>query len=110
MLHLSSNALEALPDGVFRGLIRLEELDLSTNVLLELPLGIFKGITALKRLKLHDNRLKQLPPGETSGQLYEYVTKMNWRGSVESLKNVARFSLFPEWFSILHIYSVITEE
>lgn len=62
-LHLDSNQIEALPDGVFDNLEKLTELSLSRNKLFCLPDGIFDYLRKLKYLFLGWNNIKTLPDG-----------------------------------------------
>ena len=58
-LHLSSNRLTAVPDGVFNESMKLEELYLSENQLRCVE-GL-KDLTKLRTLTLDSNRLSSLP-------------------------------------------------
>ena len=63
MLWLGSNALEALPEGVFASLNSLRTLLMGWNSLTSLPEGVFGGLESLERLWLFNNRLDSLPAG-----------------------------------------------
>nr|WHT11142.1 toll like receptor 5 [Oostethus manadensis] len=59
-LSLSSNALRALPQGIFEALISLVELDLSSNTLTHLRADVFPK--SLKSLHLADNFIASPDP------------------------------------------------
>ncbi|XP_060088656.1 leucine-rich alpha-2-glycoprotein [Heteronotia binoei] len=61
-LHLSSNKLRSLPDGLFHDLPELATLDLTRNLLEDLPPGIFRNSSVLTQLSLHGNQLATLRP------------------------------------------------
>ncbi|MFH1644709.1 MAG: leucine-rich repeat domain-containing protein, partial [bacterium] len=50
-----------LPEGILKGLTKVQRLDLSNNQLQVLPEGIFKGLTNLVTLSLYNNQLQKLP-------------------------------------------------
>ena len=60
---LGSNALTALPEGLFQGLSHLDYLSLARNDLTTLPEDIFRGLSNLETLELDDNSLTALPEG-----------------------------------------------
>ena len=60
-LYLYSNALTDLPEGLFAGLSRLNDLDLRANELASLPADVFSGLTALKSLDLRRNMVDPVP-------------------------------------------------
>jgi hypothetical protein len=62
-LDLSNNQLVTLPEGVFRGMIRLHTLNLSKNRLKSLPETAFQGLSALRNLNCRDNQLALLSGG-----------------------------------------------
>ncbi|XP_053134286.1 toll-like receptor 5 [Hemicordylus capensis] len=57
LLNLSSNSLQALPEGLFQGLASLRTLDLSANFLPTLPEKIFLGLHSLNTIRLQGNPL-----------------------------------------------------
>uniref|UniRef100_A0A3P9A171 Toll-like receptor 5 n=3 Tax=Esox lucius TaxID=8010 RepID=A0A3P9A171_ESOLU len=59
-LYLSFNSLQALPDGIFNGLVTLEEMDLSSNFLTYLQPDIFPE--SLKNIDLSNNFLASPDP------------------------------------------------
>ena len=65
MIALDSNALTALPSGVFDGLTKLTALNLGDNALTALPSGIFDDLSSLTKLYLDRNKigLTTLPSG-----------------------------------------------
>ena len=63
LLSLQNNSLTALPERIFRGLSRLQQLSLSHNTLSALPEGIFANLSQLQELWLDNNRLSALPEG-----------------------------------------------
>ena len=70
---LNANAdVPSLPEGIFRGLSKLELLMLDRFGLQRLPPGLFRGLAALQNLTLDHNELTELPDGifsELSGLL-----------------------------------------
>lgn len=58
---LESNAIFSLPEKIFFGLSNLEKLDLSKNLISQISEETFKEVTSLKELNLEDNRLKIIP-------------------------------------------------
>lgn len=68
-LDLSSNRLEWLCAGIFKGLGELEELLLFENHLGRISDGALEGLSALRRLHLGRNRLTHLPPEMFEGAM-----------------------------------------
>ena len=66
-LLLQDNALAALPEELFAGLVNLGRLWLHDNELTTLPEGVFAGLGSLDTLRLHDNELTTLPEGVFAG-------------------------------------------
>ena len=62
-LWMNGNSLTELPEAVFRDLSRLVDLNLGFNSLTALPEGVFDGLSALQALGLHENSLMELPRG-----------------------------------------------
>jgi len=61
------SGLTSLPEGVFAGLSKLEDLQLSYNPLGQLPEAIFGDLNNLRRLYLAVNSLTELPKGVFQG-------------------------------------------
>ena len=61
-MRLTKNKLQALPSGVFAGLVNLDVLDLEYNELQTLPVGAFGGLNLLF-LGLEANQFQSLPVG-----------------------------------------------
>ncbi|XP_061419514.1 LOW QUALITY PROTEIN: leucine-rich repeat-containing protein 3-like [Lethenteron reissneri] len=62
ILKLDSNQITVVPDGAFRSLQRLQQLDLSHNRIEALANGAFRGANQhLQLLDLSENRLQELP-------------------------------------------------
>jgi Leucine-rich repeat (LRR) protein len=55
VIHMSGNSLEDLPEEIFQGLVHLEELDLSNNVLTYIRPGVFKGTDCKKCTHVQEN-------------------------------------------------------
>ena len=49
----------ALPEGLFAGLSRLQNVLLHNNQLSALPDGLFAGLSSLQKVLLHNNSLKE---------------------------------------------------
>nr|XP_060638845.1 platelet glycoprotein Ib alpha chain [Anolis sagrei ordinatus]XP_060644184.1 platelet glycoprotein Ib alpha chain-like [Anolis sagrei ordinatus] len=81
-LQLQGNRLRQLPTEVFRGLSDLKDLDLSDNELEELPAELLSGLSALEILRLERNRLRHVPEGffpEENTFAYVYLVGNPWR-------------------------------
>lgn len=50
-----------LPEKLFRGLTKLEDIDMDQNNIKTLPVGIFNGLINLKSIDLANNNIKFLP-------------------------------------------------
>ena len=66
-MGLDYNSLNSLPEGILRGLDRLEALFLHENLLATLPKGVFAGLNSLRKLSLEANSLTALPQGVFGG-------------------------------------------
>ena len=66
-LFFVQNSLTTLPEGVFQGLENLTAMILEDNSLTELPEGIFRGLSRLERLDFSGNSLSALPEGVFRG-------------------------------------------
>lgn len=62
-LNLYNMGIEALQDGDFLGLSRLERLFLKDNRLTGISVGVFAGLSNLKDLSLSDNQLEEISIG-----------------------------------------------
>ena len=61
ILSLQGNKLRTLPEGLFRNLSSLKQLDLQGNKLRTLPEGLFRDLSSLRYLYLQNNGLEELP-------------------------------------------------
>ena len=75
-LQLSSTLL-SVPEGLFNGLSRLEDVFLGNNSLTRLPEKIFYGLASLRRLFLHNNKLEALPEAVFNGLSSLQVLDLN---------------------------------
>ncbi|XP_077171974.1 platelet glycoprotein Ib alpha chain [Paroedura picta] len=73
-LELQGNRLRSLPEGAFAGLAALKDLDLSDNRLAALPPELLAGLDALETLRLERNHLRSVPEGFfPEGHIYAYI-------------------------------------
>ena len=53
--------ITALPENLFAGLSKLQELRLQGNQISSLPAGVFAGLSELRQLTMQNNQLTALP-------------------------------------------------
>ncbi len=75
-LQLSSTLL-SVPEGLFKGLSRLEDVFLGDNSLTRLPEKVFNGLGSLRRLFLYSNKLETLPEAVFNGLSSLQVLDLN---------------------------------
>ncbi len=64
-MNLAINQIKVIPDGLFRNLANLDDLNLQRNEinLLNQSVNIFQGLNKLKSITLAENQIEQIPHG-----------------------------------------------